>query len=317
MPIIIGFLLFFVLRCYKNITVGKMPPSKLVPLFMILFYILGSMMTLTDQIKELIFEIGSLSNVEGIKPILNKTDFKCNAASPYKFPSTSIGQRGILFDNVTYIYPNAIQPILKDVNLFIRGGEKIGIVGDIGSGKSTLLKLLLKLKKPTCGDIYVNGHPYKNIKIKDIRSFIGYVPQQPILFNRSVVDNIKYGNPHITNEHVESIINNLGLQEEFSQLEKGIHTKIGKNGTKISGGQRQLVWCIRVLLSNPEILILDEPTASLDTKTKKLMISLLDRLMQNRTVIMVTHDPDLVKYADRLIVVQKGSIINHQNVANR
>jgi ABC-type bacteriocin/lantibiotic exporter with double-glycine peptidase domain len=77
------------------------------------------------------------------------------------------------------------------------------------------------------------------------------------------------------------------------------------------------VWCIRVLLSNPEILILDEPTASLDTKTKKLMISLLDRLMQNRTVIMVTHDPDLVKYADRLIVVQKGSIINHQNVANR
>lgn len=307
LPVLVIFLVVFMWRCYHKINVEKMPASKFVPLSMILLYVLGSMMMLTDQIKEMIFEIGILSNVGLIHPTKDNNTATCEPNKPLDVT----GQRGIYFDHVTFTYPDAPKPILSDVTFSIKPGEKVGIVGDIGSGKSTLLKLLLKLKKPTCGEIYVNGFPFSKMRVKDIRRMIGYVPQQPILFNRSVLDNIKYGNPHVTDKQVEQIITNLGLEKEFVHLEKGLHTKVGKNGTKISGGQRQLVWCIRVLLSNPEILILDEPTASLDDKTKKLMISLLNRLMQNRTVIMVTHDQALVQYAERLIVIQKGSLISH------
>jgi ABC-type bacteriocin/lantibiotic exporter with double-glycine peptidase domain len=168
---------------------------------------------------------------------------------------------------------------------------------------------LIKLNNPTDGTIFLNGISYSDISLKDIRKKIGYVPQQPVLFNRSILDNIKYSNINISNETIMSLLHELNLIEAFSNLENGLDTKIGKNGSKISGGQRQLIWSLRILLHDPEILILDEPTASLDEKTKSLLIRLYDHFMGDKTIIMVTHDQTLMKYARRTIVLDSGRIV--------
>lgn len=304
-PIIIAFLVIFMWRCLKQIKTKKMTASNFIPLFIILLYILNSMLSLTDQVRDMIFEIGIISNFEDIFSFKSR-ETKRNTVQNIPMPP------GILMRNVSFGYTKIMPPILKDFSMYIGRGEKVAIIGEIGSGKSTVLKLLLKLHEASQGEIYFNGVPYSQIPVKDVRKRIGYVPQQPILFNRSIIENIRYGNKHISDTEVERIIDELQLANEFTHLEHGLRTKIGKNGSKISGGQRQLVWCLRVLLSNPEVLILDEPTASLDEKTKNLMKNLFDRFMHNRTVIMVTHDPSLMKYANRLITMQKGAIVSDQ-----
>jgi ABC-type multidrug transport system fused ATPase/permease subunit len=156
--------------------------------------------------------------------------------------------------------------------------------------------------------MYFRGQSFRNIPLKDLRKKIGYVPQVPILFNRSVYENISYGN-NISKDEIINILQEYNILKEFSNLEKGLDTPIGKNGSRLSGGQRQLVWCLRVLLNNPDVLILDEPTASIDFKTKEILNALLDKVMKDKIVIMVTHDDYLLQKADRVIVMQNGQIV--------
>lgn len=301
-PIIVGFLIVFLVRCnflFKN---KNLSTGKFVPLFIILLYLLGSMLSLTDQIRDIIFEVGVVSNFEDM--------FSHKSQIISKNPTIINNLPGLYLDNVAFSYSNLMHPIIENLTLYIKPNQKVSIIGDIGSGKSTILKLLLKLQLSSQGEIYFNGQPYSSLSVKEIRRRIGYVPQQPILFNRSILENIKYGNKNVSDEDINILVNKLALDKEFSYLENGLNSKIGKNGSKISGGQRQLIWCLRVLLSNPEILILDEPTASLDEKTKNLMKNLFDVFMNGRTVIMVTHDPTLMQYADRTITLKKGKIIS-------
>lgn len=304
-PITIGFIIFFVLRCNYSVKNKKLDISKFVPLSMMLLYILNAMLLLTDISRNMVFETGTISNFDDIFAYKNEDKIlKDNIIE---------NTNGIYLKNVSFAHQHSKSPIINDLSMFIPLGERLCIIGDIGSGKSTILKLLLKLNEPTKGEIYLNGVPYSNIKVNELRKHVGYVPQQPVLFNRTVIENIKYGN-NISDEDVITLLQNLNLINEFAHLENGINTNVGKNGSKISGGQRQLVWCLRILLSNPDVLILDEPTASLDEKTKELMKGLFDRFMQtaNRTVIMVTHDPILMKYADRTIYLRKGAFISDE-----
>lgn len=303
-PLVISFLILFFYQCNKRLKSGKMPAARFVPLFIILLYILNSMMILTDQVRDMIFEIGIISNFEDM------FSYKKTIKNDNNIPNNLVILHGIHMYNITFTYSDNTRPILKNFNLSIKPGERIGIIGEIGSGKSTVLKILLKLHEATSGEIFLNKISYSKISVRDIRKRIGYVPQQPTLFNRTILENIKYSNKHITNNDIIELLNNLGLENEFSHLENGLNTKIGKNGSKISGGQRQLVWSLRILLHDPEILILDEPTASLDEKTKQLMIRLYDHFMINKTIIMVTHDNTLMKYANRIITMHKGEIVN-------
>jgi ATP-binding cassette, subfamily B, bacterial len=306
LPVIIGFLIFFMLRCLHQFKLGKMKSGKFVALFVILLYLLTSMMNLVDNIREMVFEEGTI----------NSFDDEFNRHIVQRAPAVMMDRPeevpGIYIHDVTYSYSNFKQPILQHFSMYVKPGEKVAIIGDIGCGKSTVLKLLLKLYEPSSGEIFLNGVPYSLIDIKQLRKYIGYVPQQPILFNRTILENIKYGNMTISDEQIEETLKNLGLEGEFSKLQYGLKTQIGKNGSKLSGGQRQLVWCLRVLLNNPQVLILDEPTASLDEKTKNLMKSMFDVFMQNRTVLMVTHDPYLMKYADRIIYIKKGQVVSDE-----
>jgi ABC-type multidrug transport system fused ATPase/permease subunit len=302
MPITVLFIVLFFYQCTNRINDKTLTTAKFISLFIILLYVLNSIMILTDQVRDMIFEYGIINNFE--EEIL---DIKNHKNKNYNV--SDIPEQGIYLHNVSYKYPESNTLILSNINLYINKGERVCIIGEIGSGKSTILKLLIKLNNPTDGTIFLNGIPYPDISLKDIRKKIGYVPQQPVLFNRSILDNIKYSNLDISNETIISLLHELNLMEAFSNLENGLDTKIGKNGSKISGGQRQLIWSLRILLHEPEILVLDEPTASLDEKTKNLLIRLYDHFMGNKTIIMVTHDQTLMKYARRTIVLDSGKIV--------
>jgi len=162
--------------------------------------------------------------------------------------------------------------------------------------------------------MYLDGVPYAHIQAIDLRRRVGYVPQTPILFNRSIIDNILYGNVRYTRNDVENIMKFFGVYDEFANTEHGLDTNIGKNGSRLSGGQRQLIWCMRVLLYDPDILILDEPTASIDEKTKRVLHSMLNIIMQNKTVIMVTHDPFLEGIASRIVTIKQGRVEDDRRV---
>jgi ABC-type multidrug transport system fused ATPase/permease subunit len=200
--------------------------------------------------------------------------------------------------NVSY------KDIIKNMTLSIQPGEKIAIVGDIGSGKSTLLKILLGLYEPTNGYIFVNKKPIQIISKKELRKIIGYVPQNPLLFNRSILENIQYGNNDTTLDSIKQLLQMLGLRDTFTNLDM----QVDKGGMRLSGGQRQLIAVIRTLLNDPKILVMDEITSSIDKGTKTKLFKVLNYLFTNKTVIMVTHDPDLLSLATRIIKIKDGKI---------
>lgn len=216
----------------------------------------------------------------------------------------------IVFENIYFRYPKTERYILNGIDLNIKQGDRVAIVGDIGSGKSTILRLIMKLYKPEKGNIILNGKNYNDVSHIDLFSNIGYMPQNPVLFNRSIMDNIKYGREHISDKEIVKLLKEFDVYEQFTNLDKGLYTKIGKGGSKISGGQKQIIWFIRILLKNPPLLVLDEPTASLDINTKKVMSTLIEKVLLNKTIIMVTHDEFLMKFAKRKMELHKGKIIS-------
>jgi ABC-type multidrug transport system fused ATPase/permease subunit len=301
-PLVIMFLVIFMARCFHKISNNEMSGPVFVPLFIILLYLSGSMFVLNDQLRDMIMEWGiiQVSSKMFKIPVQKSEDRKM--VIPYK--------SGIGVWNVSFTYPGAKTPILRNVFLHIPHGERVAIIGDIGSGKSTLIKMFMRYNIPDSGAVYFEGHRYGDLTPDVLRKKIGYVPQYPILFNRTLIENILYGNTHNTVQDVVELMKFYGFYDEFAKLEHGLDTRIGKNGSKISGGQRQLVWCLRILLMNPEVLILDEPTASVDNKTKDILQKMFDTMMRGKTVIMVTHDDFLRRYADRIITMQQGEVIN-------
>lgn len=317
-PFIISFIIFFVARCSFLVKDGRLESSKFISMFIIFLYILNTLTILNDQLKDIIFDWGVIQGAT--KDLFDDDNAKpSRKAKQVKKPRVPeyIPKDGIVFDNVGFQYPKTSRTILDGVSMHITKGERICFVGDIGSGKSTILKLILKYYSPTKGKIYYNGGGYTDIDISKLRSKIGYVPQHAILFNRTILENILYGNQVHTREDVLRAVKIFNLENEFAKFEKGLDTNVGKNGTMLSGGQRQLVWCLRVLLQNPEVVVLDEPTASIDDKTKEVLHNMLDTIMKNKTVLMVTHDPFLVKISTRIIRLDKGKIADEEKVQNK
>ena len=303
-PITIIFLCIFVYRCFTMIRIKKMKVSVFVSLFVMLLYILSSMLTLTEQVRDMVFDWSCMSGLDEFNKIM-KENYKENTNNK------NVPNSGIFIDNIDFKYTSK-KSAITNLNLHLRKNEKICVIGNNGSGKSTLLKLILKLIVPNKGSIYLNGISYNNIAMKDIRKIIKYVPQSPSLFNRSILENIKYNNPSITDQDVKNTIHELGLDHKFLPLENGLNTNVGIHGSFLSGGQRQLIYCLRVLLSHPDIIILDEPTSALDTKYKKLLTNLLDKFMKNKMIIFVSHDEFMINYATRKIEMLKGKVIRDE-----
>jgi ABC-type multidrug transport system fused ATPase/permease subunit len=306
--VIIGFVIALMLRIETLVKTKMIGTTSLVPIFFISLYIVSSFMTTDDHLKHVIFDLGVITSSADIltKPSTKK---KAKRVEDKKVEvDLEHSKNGIGLKDAYFKFPNSDNMILNGVTLHITQGDSVAILGDIGSGKSTILKLLLGYYKPTRGTVYYNDVNYDDIPMKYIREKIGYVPQVPVLFNRTIMENIRYGNSKITREDVERTLRELNLYKEFAKHKDGLDTKVGKNGSVLSGGQRQLVWCLRVLLSNPDVLILDEPTSSIDEKNKILLKNLLARFMKGKTTIMVTHDPAIVSFASKFVIVKNGRI---------
>lgn len=228
----------------------------------------------------------------------------------------------ISFSNVHFRYPDADNnhAIFKDLSLEIRAGEKVGIVGPSGSGKTTLARALLRLASISHGTITIDGHDINTIARSDIRNAIAYVPQEPILFNRSLLDNIRYGKPSASMEEVELAVKKARADVFIERLPDGYKTMIGERGFKLSRGQRQRIAIARAMLKQSPILILDEATSALDSASEKLIQKALDELTTNRTTIVIAHRLSTVQKLDTIVVLQGGKIVekgSHEELVNK
>jgi ATP-binding cassette, subfamily B, bacterial MsbA len=201
------------------------------------------------------------------------------------------------------------QDVLKDVNLRVPKGKIVALVGSSGAGKSTLADLLPRFYDVSNGAIYIDGQDIRSLKMHSLRSLIGIVSQEAILFNDSVFNNIAFGDEQAKMEDVMNAAKIANAHEFISELEQGYQTTIGDKGMKLSGGQRQRLTIARALFKNPSILILDEATSSLDTESERLVQDAINNMMQNRTCIVIAHRLSTIRHADEIVVLHKGSIV--------
>ena len=215
----------------------------------------------------------------------------------------------IIFKNVNFSYQDQNFKVLKDVNITIKQGEKVGIIGKIGSGKSTIAKLLMNLYEPTDGSVLVDNTELRQIDPVDLRRSIGYVPQEPFLFMGTIKDNITIGDQFATDEEILRASKISGVHDFLGKHQAGYDLQVGERGDGLSGGERQSVTLARALVSNPNILILDEPTNSMDDLSEESFKSKLSHIVEDKTLIVITHRPSILSLVDRLIVIDDGKII--------
>jgi len=217
-------------------------------------------------------------------------------------------KRSIRFENVWFSYDGE-RPVLKNINLDVKVGEIIAIAGVTGSGKSTLVNLIPRFYDVTSGRICIDGHDIRDVTLRSLRSQIALVTQQTILFNDTVRNNISYGNKNKTEEEIIKAAIAADAHEFISSLPEGYDTVIGEQGVKLSGGQKQRIAIARAILKDAPILILDEATSSLDSKSEQEVQSSLEKLMNNRTTFVIAHRLSTIKNADRIIVLSEGKIV--------
>jgi ATP-binding cassette, subfamily C, bacterial LapB len=211
--------------------------------------------------------------------------------------------------DVQFSYKDQNHQTLKDINLKIKEGEKVAILGKIGSGKSTLLKLIMNLYEPTSGSVLIDGLDTRQIDPTDLRHAIGSVPQEPFLFMGTIKDNLTIGEQYISDEELLRVSKIAGLDEFLGKHEAGYDLLVGERGEGLSGGERQSVTLARALISDPNIIMLDEPTNSMDKQTEKSFINRLQNIVSTKTLIVVTHKTSLLQLVDRVIIVDNGKII--------
>ena len=261
------------------------------------FNVIQTAIASSDRIIRLLDETEGIEMPSGLKTI---TSFK----------------ESIEFKNVWFAYEGD-NWVLKDISFSIRHGEKIAIVGATGSGKTTMISILSKLYPFAKGSVTIDGVPLQEIAESSVRKLVGVVMQDVFLFSGTIRENLAFGNPDVTHEELREAARVVGADRFIQQLPGGYEYKVLENGTGLSSGQKQLIAFVRALLYNPEILVLDEATSSVDTETETLIDAATARLMSERTSIIIAHRLSTVQKADRIIVLHKGVIRetgNHQEL---
>lgn len=226
----------------------------------------------------------------------------------------------VVFENVTYVYENNNSKVLDDFSLTIPASQKVAIVGSSGAGKTTFVRLLLRLFNITSGKIMIDGVDISNITQENLREQIGFVPQDPVLFHRTLMENIRYGRRDATDTEVLEAARLAHCDDFIDALPNGYETYVGERGVKLSGGERQRVAIARAILKNAPILILDEATSSLDSHSESLIQDALHKLIQGKTTIVIAHRLSTIRQMDRIIVLDKGKIIEdgvHEELSNK
>ena len=249
-----------------------------------------------------------MAALQRIDKILDAENPIKNPESPEKMPASLQNGGSVAFENVSFSYDGE-RYVLKDIDLKIEAGMTVALVGQSGSGKSTLVDLIPRFWDVAHGTVKVEGKPVEAYRVDDLRSVMGIVNQEPILFNDTIFNNIAFGSPGATLEDVEEAAKIANAYEFIIDTENGFNTLAGDRGGRLSGGQRQRISIARAVLKNPPILILDEATSALDTESERLVQEALERLMKNRTTIVVAHRLSTIVNADLICVMQEGKIV--------
>lgn len=217
----------------------------------------------------------------------------------------------IRFNQVSFSYPDTSENQLEQIDLTIYRGQTIGVVGKTGSGKTTLFKQLLRDYLPPVGHLTINDIPIDQFNLDETRGWIGYVPQEQILFSKTIRENLSFGTGEISDDKINQILTSTSLKDDIDALPKGLDTKVGESGVTLSGGQKQRVSLARALLLEPEILILDDSLSAVDGETEATIIDHLKQARANKTTLISAHRLSAVKHAEQIIVLDQGRIIEH------
>lgn len=249
---------------------------------------------------------------ERLVELLNIEDTVNDPVEAVSSPSSWSGE--ITFRDITFAYPTrADEATLSNINLEIKPGETIALVGPSGAGKSTFIQLLQRFYDPDQGEIFLDGIDIKTMNRLEFRKSIALVPQDPVIFATTVMENIRFGNPGANDEEIYEAARSAAAHDFISELPKGYSTYVGERGVMLSGGQKQRVAIARAILRNAPVLLLDEATSALDAENERSVQKAFDHLSKGRTTIVVAHRLATVKKADKIIVLDKGKIIAHGN----
>ena len=283
--------------------------NLLIATLLTITYYIPCFYTITTTLRELIHTLGVFKEIDPfIKDIYlyDKENKKNNNENNMINNDKIIKNGNITIKKLSFGYGNNI--IIKNISLNIKAGEKIAITGSSGNGKSTLIKLLMGYYKVDDNMIYIDNIDINEYELNNLRTQISYVNQNTKLFNTTIIENIKYGTT-MTDKDVIQIINDIGINDLYSNLEHGFNSKVGIGGDKLSGGQRQMIYILRCFGKNNKIIILDEPTSSIDVHTKSLIMKAIKKLSKKCTLIIITHDKELLKLVERVVVIKSGEII--------
>ncbi len=281
--------------------VGNLDQESLIAFLVIFSQIIQPAKNITTAWFSIQKGMASVDRIDQVLEAKEKIAEKANALPISDF------RESIEFRGVWFAYNN--EPVLKDISLKILKGQTIAIVGKSGAGKSTLADLLPRFMDADKGEILIDGKDVRDLKIKDLRSLMGIVSQQPILFNTSFRENIDFGVETHSQEQVEYSAHIANAHEFISETEDAYESTVGESGNKLSGGQRQRISIARAIMANPPILILDEATSALDTESERLVQEAILNLMKNRTSVVIAHRLTTIRHADLIVVIDDGKIV--------
>ena len=295
---------YIVFRLYFN---KKINLGTLVSIFILNYNIFNSLIVFYRNAKSVLEVKANIRYISKFfKTLLDNKSYK------FKSDNKLTERDNIKIEMIDLTYKRENKVILDNIELTIKQGENVVIMGEIGSGKSTIAKLITGLIQPTNGHVYINGIPLSEYDINNIRKFIIFVPQLPILFDRTLWENLTYGLPNKHNikpHHFYNILEKVGLIDIKNIFEKRMYKNVGKKGSHLSGGQRQIVVILRALILNSTVIILDEPTSSLDEENKYKLLKLIEYISNNKTLIIISHDNDVLKIINKKYKLANKKIV--------